>query len=180
MRFNFCSSCLPNTDKNFHCGLELLTNYKQSKIFQIDVRLLRNTSYKVHKQEETKAATTLVSKGHLAHHCTVCLTIKQFFFCTVRCNLESIGIYSKLICRHWCRETWEDALQCAECPLFMHLAYQCCCCYSSFLFVCFVALYAGHPYIHWTSFEIFLFCLFVYFLFCTTTHFTRAPPIPAR
>ena len=38
----------------------------------------------------------------------------------------------------------------------MHLAYQCCCCYSSFLFVCFVGLYAGHPYIQLISFEIFL------------------------
>ena len=33
----------------------------------------------------------------------------------------------------------------------MHLAYQC-----SFLFVCFVGLYAGHPYILLISFEIFL------------------------
>ena len=33
----------------------------------------------------------------------------------------------------------------------MHLAYQC-----SFLFVCFEGLYAGHPYIHLISFEIFL------------------------
>ena len=41
--------------------------------------------------------------------------------------------------------------RCAECPLFVHLAYQC-----SFLFVCFVGLYAGHPYIHLISFEIFL------------------------
>ena len=36
-------------------------------------------------------------------------------------------------------------------PLFVHLAYQC-----SFLFVCFEGLYAGHPYIHLISFEIFL------------------------
>ena len=36
-------------------------------------------------------------------------------------------------------------------PLFVHLAYQC-----SFLFVYFVGLYAGHPYIHLISFEIFL------------------------
>ena len=33
----------------------------------------------------------------------------------------------------------------------MHLAYQ-----WSFLFVCIVGLYAGHPYIHLISFEIFL------------------------
>ena len=42
-----------------------------------------------------------------------------------------------------------------ECPLFVHLAYQC-----SFLFVCFVDLYAGHPYIHLISFEIFLLALY--------------------
>ena len=46
--------------------------------------------------------------------------------------------------------------RCAKCPLFVRLAYQCCCCYSSLLFVCFVVLYAGHPYIHLISFEIFL------------------------
>ena len=44
-----------------------------------------------------------------------------------------------------------------RCPLFVHLAYQCCCCYSPFLFVCFVGLYAGHPYTSiLISFEIFL------------------------
>ena len=37
-----------------------------------------------------------------------------------------------------------------ECPLFVHLAYQC-----SFLFVCFIGLYAGHPYIHLTSGNLF-------------------------
>ena len=37
-----------------------------------------------------------------------------------------------------------------ECPLFVHLPYQC-----SFLFVCFEGLYVGHPYIHLISFEIF-------------------------
>ena len=40
----------------------------------------------------------------------------------------------------------------------MHLAYQ-----WSFLFVCIVGLYAGHPYIHLISFEIFLLaCLLHY------------------
>ena len=53
---------------------------------------------------------------------------------------------------HWCRDAWEDVP--IECPLFVHLAYQC-----SFLFVCFVGLYAGHPYIHLISFEIFLLAL---------------------
>ena len=48
-------------------------------------------------------------------------------------------------CSHWCRDAWEDVL---ECLLFVHLAYQC-----SFLFVCFVGLYAGHPYIHLKSFH---------------------------
>ena len=43
---------------------------------------------------------------------------------------------------------WEDV---PSAPLFVHLAYQC-----SFLFVFFVGLYAGHPYIHLISFEIFL------------------------
>ena len=36
-----------------------------------------------------------------------------------------------------------------------YIAYQC-----SFLFVCFVGLYAGHPYIHLISFEIFLLACF--------------------
>ena len=49
-----------------------------------------------------------------------------------------------------------DAWEFEDAPLFVHLAYQCCCCYSSFLFVCFVGLYAGHPYIQLISFEIFL------------------------
>ena len=51
-------------------------------------------------------------------------------------------------CSHWCRDAWEDV---PSCPLFVHLAYQ-----WSFLFVCIVGLYAGHPYIHLISFEIFL------------------------
>ena len=44
-----------------------------------------------------------------------------------------------------------------SCPLFVHLAYQ-----WSFLFVCIVGLYAGHPYIHLISFEIFLLALILY------------------
>ena len=39
----------------------------------------------------------------------------------------------------------------------MHLAYQ-----WSFLFVCFVGLYAGHPYIHLISFEIFYWLVVVH------------------
>ena len=34
------------------------------------------------------------------------------------------------------RDTWEDV---PSAPYFVHLAYQC-----SFLFVCFVGMYAGH------------------------------------
>ena len=89
------------------------------------------------------------------------------------------------------------------------LTMQCCCCYSSFLFVCFVGLYAGHPYIQLISLEIFLLSLnsqwkmhhcdvpssffLVFFasaehLYCfcalnstsPPTHFTRAPPSHAK
>ena len=66
-------------------------------------------------------------------------------------------------CSHWCRDAWEFE----DAPLFVHLAYQCCCCYSSFLFVCFVSLYAGHPYIQLISFEIFLLSCNLYR--CTKT-----------
>ena len=49
---------------------------------------------------------------------------------------------------------WDPALaRCAEYPLLVHLAYQC-----SFLFVCFIGLYAEHPYmvgVH--PFELFFF-----------------------
>ena len=50
--------------------------------------------------------------------------------------------------------------------LFVHLACQC-----SFLFVCFVGLYAGHPYIHLISFEIFLLaclCTFLIIIYFST------------
>ena len=53
-----------------------------------------------------------------------------------------------------CRDAWEDVLS-APC-LFILLTMQYCCCYSSLLFVCFVGLYAGHPYINLISVEIFL------------------------
>ena len=43
---------------------------------------------------------------------------------------------------------------------WQHLAYQ-----WSFLFVCIVGLYAGHPYIHLISFEIFLLACPVYILY---------------
>ena len=50
--------------------------------------------------------------------------------------------------------------RCVECPLFVHLAYQC-----SFLFVYFVGLYAGHTYIHLISFEISLLaCLCTFYI----------------
>ena len=49
-------------------------------------------------------------------------------------------------------------------PLFVHLAYQC-----PFLFVCFVGLYAGHPYIHLISFEIFLLACLCTFLVITVS-----------
>ena len=60
-------------------------------------------------------------------------------------------------------------------PLFVSLAYQCCC-YSSFLFVCFVGLYAEHPYVHLISFEIFLLCLYV--LYIVNSGFTWGPMGP--
>ena len=62
-----------------------------------------------------------------------------------------------------CMQPWTDVgmLGNSKMPLFVHLAYQCCCCYSSFLFVCFVGLYAGHPYIQLISFEIFLLSCYI-------------------
>ena len=55
--------------------------------------------------------------------------------------LKKIAWLLDMQCSHGCRDAWEDVL---SCPLFVvHLAYQ-----WSFLFVCFVGLYAGHPYIH--------------------------------
>ena len=65
-------------------------------------------------------------------------------------QLKKIAWLLDMQCSHWCRDAWEDV---PSCPLFVHLAYQWLC---SFLFVCFVGLYAGHPYIHLISFEIFL------------------------
>ena len=113
-----------------------------------------------------QSAQTRGSSAHLPKHpyisgCTAYLTTKHFFNCIHVldnifqakllyyflinfCNLELISI----LCSHWCRDAWEDV---PSCPLFVHLAYQ-----WSFLFVCFVGLYAGHPYIHLISFEIFL------------------------
>ena len=122
-----------------------------------------------------QGAQTRGSSAHLPKHpyisgCTAYLTTKLFFNCIHIldnifqakllyfnfCNLELISIL-QLSCSHWCRDAWEDV---PSCPLFVHLAYQ-----WSFLFVCFVDLYAGHPYIHLISFEIFLLaclCIFSY------------------
>ena len=63
------------------------------------------------------------------------------------CNLELISISYNY---HAATDVGMLGKMCRV-PLFVHLAYQC-----SFLFVCFVGLYAGHPYIHLISFEIFL------------------------
>ena len=60
--------------------------------------------------------------------------------------------------------------------------FLCCYCYSFFLFVCFVGLYARHPYIHLILFEIYLLamaCLCIISI-SPPTHFTRAPPTPAK
>ena len=66
--------------------------------------------------------------------------------------------------------------------LFVHLCLPVYAC--SFLFECFVGLYAGHPYIHLISFEIFLLsclCTFHKLLFSSSpTHLTRAPPTPTK
>ena len=59
------------------------------------------------------------------------------------------------------RDAWEfEDVPSAPC-LCTLLTMQCCCCYSSILFVCFVGLYAGHPYIQLISFEIFLLALII-------------------
>ena len=85
--------------------------------------------------------------------CLTCMIIvgyaNQF---KVTTNWKKTARLFDMQCSHWCRDAWEFE----DAPLFVHLAYQCCCCYSSFLFVCFVGLYAGHPYIQLISFEIFL------------------------
>ena len=66
---------------------------------------------------------------------------------------------------YMCRDALEDV---PSVPLFVHLAYQC-----SFLFVCFVGLYAGHPYIHLISFEIFLLACYI----CNILHTLRATSV---
>ena len=73
------------------------------------------------------------------------------------CTIEKNDWLLDMQCSHWCRDAWEDV---PSCPLFVHLAYQ-----WSFLFVCIVGLYAGHPYIHLISFEIFLLACPVYILY---------------
>ena len=116
-------------------------------------------AYKAHKQEGTIAATTLVSKVHkqgASSNSQASLHQLAGFF-SIFCNLELISISYNY---HAATDVGMLSLGIRRCPLFVHLAYQCCCCYSSFLFVCFVGLYAGHPYIQLISFEIFLlsFC----------------------
>ena len=139
-------------------------------------------AYKAHKQEGT-----LVSKVHkqalvvrhifpsipnqwLHHNCRICKSIQGY---CKRSAIEMFGCKSIKATKieknslvvldmqwsHWCRDAWEDVP--IECPLFVHLAYQC-----SFLFVCFVGLYAGH-HIH-LHFEIFLLaylCTFLVIIF---------------
>ena len=103
--------------------------------------------------------------------CLTCMIIvgyaNQF---KVTTNWKKTARLFDMQCSHWCRDAWEFE----DAPLFVHLAYQCCCCYSSFLFVCFVGLYAGHPYIQLISFEIFL--LSCYYYSCTKKSWTWEQP----
>ena len=121
-----------------------------------NVRLFRNTSYKVHKQEETKAATTLVSKAHkqgaLGTSAAVHLPKRDnFLHQWLHINLEYMPIDSRLqrtVQKKNCLVVRHAVQWCAKCPLLVRLAYQCSCCFSFFLFVYFVACISEQPYIY--------------------------------
>ena len=103
------------------------------------------------------AACLLSSQLLFMHVSAACLLSWQLLFMHVSAacffpRQHTFGASLDMQWSHWCRDAWEDVP--IECPLFVHLAYQC-----FFLFVCFVGLYAGHPYIHSISFEIFLLAL---------------------
>ena len=103
-------------------------------------------------------ALRLLNSQWKMHHCDV--------LCLVLSSLCSLPAYHFML----------NTLGVWRCPLFVHLAYQCCCCYSSFLFVCFVGdLYAGHPYIQLISFEIFLLSYLCTFYNNTCNYFHYYP-----
>ena len=87
--------------------------------------------YKAHRQEGTKAATTLVSMGTQTRALGTLYTHLRVFLLIVTLNgisnayhaATDVGMLVKMHIN-------------VLCPLFVYLAYQCCCCFSSFLFVC--------------------------------------------
>ena len=101
---------------------ECMSRYRPTKHTTI-----RNTPAEVHKQ----GALGTSSQASL-HQWLHCMSNNQAVFKFFG-NLE-------LSCS---QDAWGLG-RCAECPLFVHLAYQC-----SFLFVCFVGLYAGHTFVYW-------------------------------
>ena len=147
----------------------------------MDVGMSSIQAYKAHKQEGTlvskvhkQRALSTSSQASLHSGCTAFLTNKQsvFFNC---CNLELISISSNY-------HAATDVGMLGWVPLV------CAPCLCSFLFVCFVGLYAGHPYsLHPFDFIWNLFTgLFVHFFnnyifsIILPTNLIRAPPTPAK
>ena len=139
-------------------GRDYHKNKPVKRFHQMDVGMSSIQAYKAHKQEGTLASL---------HQWLYCMSNNQAIF-SIFCNLELIATKLffqffcnlELICISYNYDAATDVGMLGktvpiECPLFVHLAYQC-----SFLFVCFVGLYAGHPYIHLISFEIFLLACF--------------------
>ena len=101
-----------------------------------------NTGKQGAQTRGTRAHRIVSSQASLHHWLHAKVTTDSIGCYTCSCAATVVGMLGKIQC------------DVPECPLFVHLAYQCCCCYSFFLFVCFVGLHAGQPY--FDSFENFI------------------------